>query len=47
MKFQTISTIFVVYVAGANAALPLLIDSYAFSLISIHFTPSFPLPQQS
>ena len=47
MKFQTISTIFVVYVAGANAALPILIDSYAFSPISIHFTPSFPPPQQS
>jgi hypothetical protein len=47
MKFQTISTIFVVYVAGTNAALPLLIDAYAFSPISIHFTPSFPLSQQS
>jgi hypothetical protein len=47
MKFQIISTIFVVYVAGANAALPLLIDSYAFFPILLYLSPSFPHPPNS
>jgi hypothetical protein len=36
MKFQTISTIFFIYVAGTNAALPLL-----------YLSPSFPHPTNS